>query len=208
MWQNREILSSYGKIRNRKGNYRFVTAEMYYHTFFPEDTIPVSTTMTKVKDEPVGDSKRSQHKHDLKLMMFNPGEDISGVPLIGKKMSIFDDDMVPFYDYKISIISFEGKECYQFACIAKPKFKEHETVTKYLVTVFDKNTLEVLSRKYEMKYKSILFQFDVVIDVKNKVQDGIILPSEVSYKGYWDIPFKTQETITFEIKNTDYKLTN
>jgi len=206
MWQNHKTISATGKLRTKKGEYRFTTAEMYYNTFFPVDTIPVSTNMTKVKEEPVGNSKKSKYKHDIKLMMFNPGEDISGVPIVGKKMSIFDDDMVQYYDYKISLINYNGIECYQFSCIAKPEFKEHKTVTKTLVTVFNKETLAVLKREYTMRYNSILFQFDVSINVINEVKNGIIHPQLIKYKGYWDIPFKRQETITFTIKNSDYKL--
>ena len=206
MWQDRKTISSSGKLRTKKGKYRFTTAEMYYNTFFPIDTIPVSTAMTKVRDEPVGNNKKSKYKHDLKLMMFNPGEDISGVPIVGKKMSIFDDDMVEFYHYKISIINYDGIECYQFSCIAKPEFKEHKTVTKNLVTVFNKESMAVLNRHYSMRYKSIFFQFDVTINVKNKVENGIIIPQTISYDGYWDIPFKTQETIKFKISNSDYTL--
>ena len=139
-------------------------------------------------------------------MMFNPGEDISGVPIVGKKMSIFDNDMVEFYDYKVSIITFNGIECYQFSCIAKPECKENKTVIKYLATVFHKENMAVLNRQYLMRYKSILFQFDVKINVKNEISNGIITPLSISYTGYWDIPFKTQEKIAFTITNSAYIL--
>ena len=206
MWQDRRTISSLGRLRRKKGKYGCTTAEMYYNTVFPSDTIPVSTLMTKVKEEPVGNSKKSKYKHDLKLMMFNPGEDISGVPIVGKKMSLFDNDMVEYYHYKVSIITYNGIECYQFSCLAKPEYKEHKTVTKYLVTVFNKETMAVLNRQYSMRYKSILFQFDVTINVRNEVENGIIHPLSISYTGYWNIPFKTQETIAFTIMNSAYTL--
>ena len=206
MWQDRKTISSSGKLRTKKGKYRFTTAEIYYDIFFPSDTIPVSTEITNVKEESVEKSKKSKYIHDLKLMMFNPGEDISGVPIVGKKMSIFDNDMIEFYDYKVSIINFNGMECYQFSCIAKPEYKEHKTVIKYLTTVFNKETMAVLNRQYSMRYKSILFQFDVKINVKNEMKNGIIIPLSISYTGYWDIPFKTQEKIAFTITNSGYTL--
>ena len=140
--------------------------------------------------------------------MFNPGEDISGVPLIGKKMSIFDDDMVEYYDYKISLITFNDKEYYQFSCIAKPEFPKHKTVVKTLVTLFEKETMTVLKRDYEMQYKSILFQLDVKINIENKLKNGIILPVTIKYDGYWNIPFKMQETIRFIIENNNYETNN
>ena len=206
MWQERKTISSSGKLRTKKGKYRFTTAEIYYDIFFPSDTISASTEIPNVKEESVGNSKKSKYIHDLKLMMFNPGEDISGVPIVGKKMSIFDNDMVEYYDYKVSIINFNGNECYQFSCIAKSEYKEYKTVIKYLTTIFNKETMAILNRTYSMRYKSILFQFDVEIHVTNKVENGIIHPVLIDYSGYWDIPFKTQETITFTIKNSDYTL--
>lgn len=206
MWQDRKTISSSGKLRTKKGKYRFTTAEIYYDIFFPLDTIPVSTEIPNVKEESAGKSKKSKYIHDLKLMMFNPGEDISGVPIVGKKMSIFDNDMVEYYDYKVSIINFHGMECYQFSCIAKPEYKEHKTVIKYLTTVFNKENMAVLNRQYSMRYKSILFQFDVKINVRNEMVNGIITPLSISYTGYWDIPFKTQEKIAFTIINSGYTL--
>ena len=206
MWQDRKTISSSGKLRTNKGKYRFITAEIYYDIFFPSDTIPVSTEITNVKDETVGKGKKSKYKHDLKLMMFNPGEDISGVPIVGKKMSIFDNDMVKYYDYKVSIINYNGIECYQFSCLAKPEHKEYKTVIKYLTTVFNKETMAVLNRQYSMRYKSILFQFDVKINVRNEMKHGTIIPLSISYTGYWDIPFKTQEKIAFTITNSGYTL--
>ena len=206
MWQDRKTISSSGKLRTKKGKYRFTTAEVYYDIFFPSDTIPVSTEITDVKEESFEKNKKSKYIHDLKLMMFNPGEDISGVPIVGKKMSIFDNDMVEFYDYKVSIITFNGIECYQFSCIAKPEYREHKTVIKYLTTVFNKENMAVLNRQYLMRYKSILFQFDVKINVRNEMSNGIITPLSISYTGYWDIPFKTQEKIAFTITNSGYTL--
>lgn len=206
MWQDHKIVSSSGKLRTKKGKYRFTTAEIYYNTFFPKDTMTVSTTITKIKDESIGNSKRARYKHNLKLLIFNPGEKISGIPIIGKKMSIFDDEMVEYYDYKVSIISYNGIKCYQFSCIAKPEYKEKKTVIKHLVTVFNKETMAVLNREYSMRYNSILFQFEVNIKVTNKLENGIIYPVLINYSGYWDIPFKTQEAIAFTIKNSDYKL--
>ena len=206
MWQERKTNSSSGKLRTKKGKYRFTTAEVYYDIFFPSDTMPVSTEITDVKEESFEKNKKSKYIHDLKLMMFNPGEDISGVPIVGKKMSIFDNDMVEFYDYKVSIITFNGIECYQFSCIAKPECKENKTVIKYLATVFHKENMSVLNRQYLMRYKSILFQFDVKINVRNEMSNGIITPLSISYTGYWDIPFKTQEKIAFTITNSGYIL--
>ena len=66
--------------------------------------------------------------------------------------------------------------------------------------------MAVLNRQYSMRYKSILFQFDVKINVRNEMRHGTIIPLSISYTGYWDIPFKTQEKIAFTITNSGYTL--
>jgi hypothetical protein len=198
-WQNQKIQQTEGKMRDRKGNFKFTTAEMYYETFFIEDTVSVSNQITSVNDEYVGNSKASQHKHDLKVVMFNPGSDVKGIPIIGKKMSIFDDDMVLYYDYSISKRLFNGSYCYVFSCLAKEKYREDKTVIKYLITYFDAETMLVLKREYKMKYSSLLFQFDVDIKVENQLKNEVIIPKSIIYDGEWDIPFKSSEKFHFDL---------
>ncbi len=204
MWQDQKIVKHQGKMRNRKGELKFTTAKMYYNVFFPADTSKVSNKMTSVQSESVGQSKMDQHKHDLKVMMFNPGEDVSGVPIVGDKMSIFDNDMVKYYTYKVTMVPYRDRNCYLFTCTARPEYSRHKTVIKSLKTYFDPTNMMVLKREYEMDYRSILFQFDVNILVENKIIKNTIVPTYISYNGYWDIPFQAQETLKFSIVNSNY----
>jgi len=204
MWQNQTVEESEGKMRNRKGELKFVTASMYYDLFFPSDTVYVNKKITNVHNEPVGDSKFDQYKHQLKLMMFNPGEDVAGVPIVGKKMSIFDEDMVPFYNYKVIESNFQDKPCYLFSVVAKPEFKKSKTVIKSLYTYFDKTNMDVLQREYYMEYSSLLFQFKVKIFVKNIQIGDKLVPKEIKYNGWWDVPFKTTETLKFWITTSNW----
>lgn len=64
----------------------------------------------------------SSNIRKLKKLVFNPGAEIDGVPLIvGKRLAIFDDEMVPDYDYKIAAASMynDSISCYVFSCIEK-----------------------------------------------------------------------------------------
>ena len=204
MFQEKNVIETQGKLRNRKGELRFVTASMYYDLFFPEDTVYVNPEITNIHDEPYGNSKFAEYKHQLKLMMFNPGEDIKGVPIVGKKMSIFDEDMLKFYDYKVSEAIFQHRDCYLFTVQAKPEFSKSKTVVKTLFTYFDKKTMNVLQREYYMEYSSFLFQFKVKISVENRLQNSYLLPYEIKYNGWWDVPFKTTETLKFHIINSHW----
>lgn len=204
MWQTQDVLKSEGKIKNRKGECKFTTAQMYYDVFFPTDTLPVSTQFTSVKNEKVANSKKAKYKHDVKVMMFNPGEDVSDVPIVGKKMSIFDDDMVEFYEYRINSGKFNGRECYIFNCLARPEFKANKTVIKSLITYFDKESMNVIKRESHMKYRSLFFHFNVKILVENEVVNGVLVPKTIKFNGYWDVPFKVQETLKFKVENWGY----
>ncbi|MBL0072625.1 MAG: hypothetical protein IPP34_12840 [Bacteroidetes bacterium] len=62
--------------------------------FFIKDTIPVDREMYLQQTDPKNENKNGNHINQLKLV-FNPGAESDGVPVIGKRMAIFEDAMVP-----------------------------------------------------------------------------------------------------------------
>ena len=70
---------------------------------------------------------------------------------------------------------------------------------------FDKETMNVLKREYQLKYKSVILDFDITMDVRNIMLAGRLLPKYVRYDGQWDIPFKKAEVIKFTIDNYKWK---
>lgn len=193
-----------GNIKNRKGEWKYLTAEMYDEIFFPEGEQKANNVIDKREQELVGGSKIEKHKAQLKRMMFNPGAEIENVPFIGDKMAIFEDYMVPYYDYNIFMANREGKACIAFSCVVKEGM-EKDVVIQDLTSYFDTDTKEVLAREYRLAHKTLVFDFDISMKVENKQLNGWLLPAKIWYSGYWNAVFMKREIITFELRNTSYQ---
>jgi len=187
-----------GDFYNRKEKPELYTAEIFDEIFFYKDTVPVySTSGTTSTTE---NSNNAGNINKLKKLVFNPGAEISGVPIIGKRMAIFDDDMVEYYDYNISIDTFgDSISCYVFSCKAKPGSGDYPVV-KNFNTWFDRKTFNIVYRDYQLTYSGVLFDFDVEMKVEMKNHLNEIYPGTIEYSGFWDIPMKKQETVDFQLK--------
>lgn len=207
MWMVEQSSSSTGKVIDRKGNHRYFTLQMFDEVFFPTDTVAVSSLIGNYSFEDEDDTRTEGHKNSLKVMMFNPGREVSGVPIVGKKMGIFEADMIPYYDYKLWEYNWQGEvPCVVFSCTAKSEFSKNKTVIKDLTSYFEKETMQVIAREYRVAYRSLLFDFDVRIVVENAVLDQVLVPMLIKYSGFWDIPLQKEERINFEVENTGYQI--
>lgn len=206
-WVNVTAEKTNGRIRKKNGEWRYYTAHLFDHAFYPADTLTPNNTVGDLHSKKEHDRRMDKHKHDIRLMMFNPGAGISGVPIVGKKMGIFDDEMVPYYDYKIWEFRYQDSiPCYAFTCKAKPEFKEDKTVVKDLTSYFRKSDLAIMKREYHLRYTSILFQFDVHIQVNLTNIDGVLVPTQVHYNGFWDVPAKKAEYISFRLDCSNFEI--
>ncbi len=192
-----------GKIRKRNGEWRYLTAEMYDDVFFPKGHYKANTKINSFDQELVGGTKIEKHKAQLKRMMFNPGAAIGNVPFIGDKMAIFDDHMVPYYDYAIYNASYDGQACLAFSCFTKQGMEE-KTVIHDLTSYFDPETYAVLAREYRLAHSTLFFTFDIHIKVENALLDGLLLPKLITYDGFWTVPLRKPEIIQFSINCFDY----
>lgn len=198
-----------GKMFNRKGEYRYYTAELFDYIFFPPDTAPISNIISrKDSGQVTATGKNEKNTDKLKTLLFNPGAEVPGVPLVGSKLAIFDSSMMKFYDYRISTATFRDSiPCYVFSCRVKDNYREHregKTVIKELVSYFDRRNFNIVYRTYDLAYRSVLFDFDVKIKVELKTDEARIVPEQISYAGYWDIPFQSPEIVNFTIRFEDF----
>ncbi len=204
MWVKVTYEKTNGKIRKRNGEWRYLTAQMYDELFFPARKEKVTTYVPSKNQELVKGSIIDKREAQLKRMMFNPGAEIENIPFIGDKMAIFSDNMMPYYNYSIYASDWQDSiPCIVFSCYTK-KGEEDETVIRDLTTYFDKDTHEVLSRDYHLVNHTILFDFDIKMQVDNRRLDGWLVPQHITYSGYWDIPFKKPEIVSFQLKCRDY----
>lgn len=204
MWVVMTFDKTNGKMKKRNGEWRYLTAQMYDELFFPTVKEKVRTYEPTKNQELVKGSSIEKHKAQLKRMMFNPGAEIENVPLIGDKMAIFSNKMMQYYKYSIYAANWKDSiPCVVFSCYVK-EGDEDEVVIRDLTTYFDKDTHEVLSRDYHLVNHSILFDFDITMKVENTRLGGWLVPEFIKYSGFWDIPFKKPEIISFQLKCRNY----
>ena len=113
-----EILEekSTGDIYDKNHNLNYYTAELYAGLFFALDTICGETNIVKGTEfNTKGKSGMAKHKEQLKMLFFNPGKRIPGLPFIGNKIALFDEDVADLYDFVIDMESFKGESllCFQ-----------------------------------------------------------------------------------------------
>lgn len=204
MWVDITYEKTNGKIRKRNGDWKYLTAEMYDEVFFPTQKQRVSNQIVSINQDLVSGSRMEKHKAQLKRMMFNPGAEIENVPLIGDEMAIFSDEMIPYYNYSIYAAEWKNSiPCIVFSCYAKEEVAD-KTVIRDMTTYFDRDTHEVISRKYRLAHNTILFDFDITMEVENMRVNGHLVPEHIKYSGYWDIPFKRPEIISFQLDCYNY----
>ncbi len=195
-----------GKLRDRKGNFRYLTAEMYDDVFFIKGDREAHNSVASRKLEVEHGSKIDKYKSELKKFMFDPGTEIASVPFIGDKLALFSPEMAPLYDFRIWADERNGHQCWVFSADAKPEFRDGRTVIKTMDTWFDSSTNNVISRRYRIAHSSVILDFDIRIRVENQIIDGALVPTQVDYDGDWDIPFKKRELVRFVLDYSEWRV--
>lgn len=185
-----------GKLRDGKGEMRYLTVEMYDDVFFPKGAFTANNSVAGRALEVEG-GRFEKYKSELKKFMFDPGTEIASVPFIGKKLALFSPEMAPYYDFRIWADQRNGHACWVFSADAKPEYRDGRTVIKTMDTWFDQQSGVVIARQYRIANASLFLDFDITIKVENTVLGGQPLPVRVDYDGLWDIPFKKAERVRF-----------
>jgi hypothetical protein len=106
---------STGDFYNDDSTYNYYIGEMYAGLFFTKGTVCGETNLVKGIDfNPRSKSGLAKHKEQLKMLFFNPGKRIPGIPFIGDKIDIFDPDRAKYYDFMLDYGDYEGQSCYIF----------------------------------------------------------------------------------------------
>jgi hypothetical protein len=196
-----------GSFYDRHHEYNYYTAELYASLFFTKGKVCGETNIIKGSDdeEDHGGGSLERHREQLKQLIFNPGQRIRGVPLIGRKVAIFDDDIAPMYNFSITSADYGPTPCYVFTASAKPEYLD-KVVIKKLVTYFDKQKLEIVYRDYSLSYNTFLFDFDVNMQVQMTHFDQYMVPLKIKYIGNWKVPFKKREDAVFTTRFHNFSL--
>lgn len=189
-----------GDFYSSKGNYNYYTADLYAALFFTKDTVCGETNIVKGTDFSVRSKKGlSKHKEQLKMLFFNPGKKIPGIPLMGDKIDIFDPARAKYYDFAIDQTMYENQACYVFSIKAKEDLggKKDKIVIDQMTTWFNAKTMEVMARNYDMSYNAGAYDFDVHMEVELTKFGQHLVPKTLRYKGSWDVIFKKRERGSF-----------
>ncbi|WP_276501551.1 hypothetical protein [Terrimonas pollutisoli] len=206
-----EIISetTQGNFYNSDREYNYYTAELYAGLFFTNGKICGENNIVKgTSFDAKGKSGVARHKEQLKMLFFNPGKKIPGIPFIGNKINVFDPDVAAYYDFMIDQVEYGGKPCYLFSVKAREDLSGGERdkiVIDNMITWFDAVTMEVLARNYSLSYDAGVYDFDVSMEVEMTKLGDYLVPKTLRYKGNWDVVFKKRERGVFTATLFDFK---
>jgi hypothetical protein len=197
----------FGDFYDKKKNFNYTTPELYAGLFFTKGKVCGENNIVKGRTMGLSDkSGMEKHKEQLKMLFFNPGKKIPGIPLIGDKLDLYDESAHKLYDYKLDIVEFHGSPAYIFSITPKEdNVNSDRVVVDQMVTWFDMKTLEVLARNYSLSYKAGVYDFDVSMEVEMTKFDGLTVPKILRYRGDWDVIFKKRERGIFTATLFDFK---
>ena len=198
-----------GDLRNASGEYNYVTPSLYASLFFTKGSICGETNVVAGKKRVVQGSRMEKAKEQLKMLFFNPGKKIPGIPFIGNKLDLYDESAHELYDYKLDYVDYHGQLAYVFDVQPKQDlgfFNKERVVVDQMITWLNPKTLEVLGRNYSLSYKAGVYDFNVQMEVEMTYFNGQLVPKILRYKGNWDVLFTKRERGLFTATLFDYKV--
>ena len=183
----------------------YYTAELYAGLFFTNGKICGEDNIVAGRQRNVkGKSGIEKHKEQLKMLFFNPGQKIPGIPFIGDKVDIFDPSVSKKYDFAIDMDEMSGQQCYVFKIIPKPDTDRDDIVFDNITTWFNAKTMEIVARNYDLSYDTPIYDFDVHMEVKMTKFEGLLVPELLVYNGNWKVAFKKRERGIFTATIFDF----
>ena len=193
-----------GDIYSENKKFNYYTGEMYAGLFFTKGTICGEDNIIKGRDlSTTGLSGMEKHKAQLKMLFFNPGRQINGLPFISGETAIFDKDMEDKYDMSIDMEEHNKTSCYIFTIKAKED-KRSDVVIDEMTTWFNDKTFEIVARNYSLSYDAGVYDFNVQMQVELTKFGDYLVPSLIRYNGNWKAIFKKRERGIFTATLFDF----
>ena len=193
-----------GDMYDKDGNFNYYTAQMYAGLFFTKDSVCGENNIVNGHEFSTGGlSGMDKHKEQLKMLFFNPGKKINGLPFISNKTEIFDKSMADKYDMDIDFKDYDSIPCYVFTVKAKDN-KKDDVVINEMTTWFDEKTFEIVARNYSISYDAGVYDFKVNMKVQMTKAGNLLVPSDLKYDGNWKVIFKKRETGLFTATLSDF----
>lgn len=189
-----------GDFYTRKKAYNYYTARLYAHLFFTEGVQCNESNIVGRQKSYQGSEK---YEEQLRILIFNPGQRIYGIPGIGENVAIFEEPTFSKYEFRLSRTQHDGSDCYVFKARPKEKFTDNMVINR-LNTYIRVSDFAILARDYALSFKTLFYDFDVEMNVKLRTWDGLLVPYEIKYKGNWHVITKSREIADFTAIFTDF----
>lgn len=185
-------------------DFNYYTGRMYASLFFALSTICGEDNIVAGNEfSTEGKSGIEKHKEQLKMLFFNPGKRIKGLPFMSGKTAIYDDDMADVYDMSIDMDDYNNTSCYIFKQTVKSG-QEDKAVVDEMTTWFNDKTFEVVARNYSLSYDAGVYDFKVQMEVQMTHFGNYLVPSLIRYNGNWKAIFKKRERGVFTATLFDF----
>jgi len=190
-------------------SYRYYTAALYASLFLAPVKICGETNIVRDRNFQARATKgMARHREQLKMLLFDPGKKIPGIPFIGDKVDVFSPERRALYTYAIDRVLYRGEDCYLFTIEAKPNLsngQRSKIVIDNMTTWFSVRTGEVLARNYAMSYQAGFYDFNVQIEAELMRYKNWVVPTVLRYVGNWDILLKERERGVFTATLYDFR---
>lgn len=189
-----------GDFFKRRRAYRYRTAKLYAHLFFTEGRVCNENAIVANSTY----SGTEKYEEQLRLLIFSPGRRIRGIPGIGDEMAIFDEPFFSKYTFRLSLQDYNSEPCYVFTATPRGEYAD-EVVINELKTWFRVSDFAIMARNYALSYRTLLYDFDVVMNVKLKTVAGQRVPYQIDYRGNWHVLATSREIAKFTAIFTDFE---
>ncbi|HEY0066546.1 MAG TPA: hypothetical protein VGB46_04265 [Flavisolibacter sp.] len=193
----------------KNGQLNYYTANLYASLFFTKGRICGENNIVKGVERDVRSAHgMEKHKEQLKMLFFNPGKKIPGIPFIGNKIDIFDPEVSRRYNFSIDIEDMSGQQCYVFRIQPREDLSSSEKkdiVFDNITTWFNSKTMEIVARNYDLSFNTPAYDFDVHMEVQMTKFGNYLVPQVLRYRGNWDVAFKPRERAVFTATLFDFK---
>ncbi len=191
-----------GDFYKKDSSYNYYTAELYAGLFFTHEKVCGETNIVAGLQRNVKSKKGiEKHKEQLKMLFFDPGKKIPGIPLMGDKTAIFDKDNADKYDFSLDFVDHNGQSCYLFTIKAK---SGSGVVIDNMQTWFNSRSMEIVTRNYDLSYDAGVYDFNVHMEVQMIQFGNLTVPSTLRYVGTWDVALKKRERGVFTATLFDF----
>lgn len=194
-----------GDMYDKNLNFNYYTAQLYASLFFTKGKVCGETNVVGINEFSLNDkSGIEKHKEQLKMLFFNPGKRIAGLPFMSNKTALFDDDVAENYDMEIDMDVFNGNSCYVFRQKVK-EGREGNVIVDEMTTWFNDSTFDVVARIYSLAYNAGVYDFKVNMEVQMTKYNGFTVPNLIRYNGDWKLLFKKRERGVFTATLSDFE---